>query len=654
MTNKTTKRALLSSVFALVLCFTMLLGTTFAWFTDSVTSGSNVIQTGNLDVEVEYTLDGKTWKKLDGANDIFQKGLWEPGHTEVVALKIMNNGSLALKYAANMNIINEVFGINKNGEKIVLSDILQVTTIIQEANIVGDILVEKIFEGSKNTDTSSTKSFKSANVLGKNETLAPGSAHYVCITVNMPNVGNEANAKDKESVPSIEFGINVFATQNTYEEDSFGNAYDEDAKYDDWNTLADTSWYAPDVTEFTLTTASQLAGLAKIVNTGVDSFEGKTVALGSSVSLEHLNWTPIGTSANQFKGTFNGNGKTISNLYVESTSGFAGLFGYVNGSANISSLRLRNVLVNSIGYTGAENSNAGYYAGALAGYSNGAVTISDVTVTGEVKIFAEALNAGGIIGASASATITNCTVSGEDGSYVKSEKYAAGICGYDNGAYIMSGCSVENVKIETVYYAGGLAGLGGVSYNKTKSPQIFSNSVKNVELVVTSSEAKNANYYGVYVGGVNLYSYSKKPLVLYENTYENVTCTVNGTSVCIQEMGSKFPDGTDKGLVIMPTLKAGNGYHSFLKAAVLDAPNDGTEFVIELVGDSMFTANVKPTIAKGQNIVIKTNGYKLLFVESDDNGALYNEDGTLQSVEITNENKSSYISIKTGGALVIE
>ena len=97
MTNKHTKKALLSSALALILCFSMLVGTTFAWFTDNAVSGSNVIKSGNLDIAVQYTLDGKTWKDLDGATDLFQKGLWEPGHTEVVALRIKNNGSLALK-----------------------------------------------------------------------------------------------------------------------------------------------------------------------------------------------------------------------------------------------------------------------------------------------------------------------------------------------------------------------------------------------------------------------------------------------------------------------------------------------------------------------------------------------------------------------------
>ena len=71
---KITRRAKLLVV-ALVLCFTAMIGSTVAWFTDEVTSKSNVIQSGNLDIEVEYTLDGENWKDLDGANDLFGKGL---------------------------------------------------------------------------------------------------------------------------------------------------------------------------------------------------------------------------------------------------------------------------------------------------------------------------------------------------------------------------------------------------------------------------------------------------------------------------------------------------------------------------------------------------------------------------------------------------
>lgn len=229
--KKSTKRALLSSVVALFLCFSMLIGTTYAWFTDSVTSANNVIKTGNLDIAVEYTLDGETWNDLDGADDLFQKGLWEPGHTEVVALKIENKGSLALKYVANMNIFKEVVGKNKDGGDIVLSEILTVGTLVQEANQIGEIAVELAFKNENMYK--GTTAFKASNVLEENKELLPGSAHYVIIKVDMAEtVGNEAN-HDGVNVPSIEFGLNVLATQLAYENDSFGNDYDKDATYPD-------------------------------------------------------------------------------------------------------------------------------------------------------------------------------------------------------------------------------------------------------------------------------------------------------------------------------------------------------------------------------------------------------------------------------------
>ena len=100
MTNrKSTKRALLGSVVAMVLCLAMLVGATFAWFTDTASTGVNKIQAGNLDVALEYSTDMKTWKEATNATQLFNdKALWEPGHTEVVYLKLVNNGNLALKY----------------------------------------------------------------------------------------------------------------------------------------------------------------------------------------------------------------------------------------------------------------------------------------------------------------------------------------------------------------------------------------------------------------------------------------------------------------------------------------------------------------------------------------------------------------------------
>ena len=236
MNNKrATKRALLTSVMALVMCVVMLVGTTFAWFTDTASTGVNKIQAGNLDIEVEYTLDGETWKDLDRATDIFQKGLWEPGHSEVVGLKIHNAGNLALKYSISMNIANETKGINKAGDEFALSDYLKVKTSTSGGTI-GAGLVAAAFGNRNMSKTWQEVDFKAVNAIAVDVPQPVVSAtypdQYYVIKVYMPEeVGNEANAISVDKTPSIEFGINVVATQDTVERDSFGSDYDKDATY---------------------------------------------------------------------------------------------------------------------------------------------------------------------------------------------------------------------------------------------------------------------------------------------------------------------------------------------------------------------------------------------------------------------------------------
>ena len=225
--KKTARRALFMSVMSLILCCAMLMGTTFAWFTDSVTSASNVITAGNLDLSVQYTLDGKNWADLQGADNLFQKDLWEPGHTEVVALKIENKGSLALKYNAAMNITSETIGKTVGGDDIKLSDILTVSTLTQAANDIGDIALMLAFSGENSVGYENTAKFKEAGVLREDTELHPGDAHYTIVKVDMAEtVGNEAN-HNGVNVPTITFGINLAATQFAYESDSFGNDYDD-------------------------------------------------------------------------------------------------------------------------------------------------------------------------------------------------------------------------------------------------------------------------------------------------------------------------------------------------------------------------------------------------------------------------------------------
>ena len=81
MTNrKNTRRALVLSLLSLLVCCSMLVGTTFAWFTDSVTSGNNHIVAGNLDVELYYKLEADAdWAQVTSETELFDdEALWEP------------------------------------------------------------------------------------------------------------------------------------------------------------------------------------------------------------------------------------------------------------------------------------------------------------------------------------------------------------------------------------------------------------------------------------------------------------------------------------------------------------------------------------------------------------------------------------------------
>ena len=94
---KTTKSALVLSIVSLFLCFTMLIGTTFAWFTDSVTSAGNKIMSGTLQVDLELLdKDSGTWNSIkEDKTALFNYDKWEPGYTEVKMLKVENEGTLA-------------------------------------------------------------------------------------------------------------------------------------------------------------------------------------------------------------------------------------------------------------------------------------------------------------------------------------------------------------------------------------------------------------------------------------------------------------------------------------------------------------------------------------------------------------------------------
>ena len=225
--KKATKRALLTSIMALVMCVVMLVGTTFAWFTDTASTAVNKIQAGNLDVELEYSKDFTEWKKVNDTTKVFEDStLWEPGRTEVVYLRVTNAGTLALKYTLGIYNLYNSTGKNVLGNKYSLSDYVKLGAVEADAAYADRAAAISAVQDSAKT----LNGIGDTGVVGAD--LATNATKVYAMVLYMPTeVGNEANPKNNDPywAAKVSFGISVSATQAMSESDSFGNTYDEDA-----------------------------------------------------------------------------------------------------------------------------------------------------------------------------------------------------------------------------------------------------------------------------------------------------------------------------------------------------------------------------------------------------------------------------------------
>ena len=215
--KKATKRALLTSVTALVMCVVMLAGTTFAWFTDTASTGVNKIQAGNLKVDI---VDKEGTTSLDGKSLSFVKAgptadtgatteiLWEPGCRYLTqGFRIANKGNLALKWKAEINKDNIVNG--------------KVVDTAKDGVSLLDVIDFYVVTGTdENAEAVAIENFK-----GDLEANKTSDVYYIK-GVMQTTAGNDYQNLTLEGIT-----ITVYATQLTAEFDSFDNQYDKDAKY---------------------------------------------------------------------------------------------------------------------------------------------------------------------------------------------------------------------------------------------------------------------------------------------------------------------------------------------------------------------------------------------------------------------------------------
>lgn len=296
------RNALITSVLSLLLCVSMLVGTTFAWFTDEVVSGNNKIIAGTLDVELlmyqngEYVDISDENKPLFGENALVNNTLWEPGKTEIVYLAVANHGNLALKYQ-----------IELSGVTGLLAEAMEFAVIDRHAEnpITSWADVKAAAPTGQFGDVYQTKVMATGAIV-------PGDSavDYIVLAIHMKEeAGNIYQGQE------FQMDISVMATQYEYESDAFGNTYDAEATYS----------YA--------STASEL--VAAVANSGV-------VALSSDIELgEATIAIPAGVSV-----TLDLNGKKIT--ATPPTKGYAisvkGSLTLKNGTLEVDTTDRKNIM----------------------------------------------------------------------------------------------------------------------------------------------------------------------------------------------------------------------------------------------------------------------------------------------------------------------
>lgn len=252
--TKTTKRALLSSVMAMLICVAMLIGTTFAWFTDTDTASVNKIQAGNLEIAIvdaagDDLTEALSFKNVDGRDDI----LWEPGATfRTDKFYIMNKGDLHLTYKIEIN--NTEVSYNK------LNEVIDFCLVDDAGNVFN---------------------------LNRELDLAP-QAKSVALQIQGTMSQDAGNAYQGLSLDGV--AITVYAKQNTVENDMTDETYDEDALYDDE----------------IITVNNADAFIAAFANLEQDQI----ITLTGDIDMTGKAWTPV----RNMGFTLNGNGKTVTGL----------------------------------------------------------------------------------------------------------------------------------------------------------------------------------------------------------------------------------------------------------------------------------------------------------------------------------------------------
>lgn len=314
-------------------------------------------------------------------------------------------------------------------------------------------------------------------------------------------VENDGSERKTENVKNTEEKKYSEEDDNDKNQENSKNDKDSKSKKRSGSVTADTSWfdYKNPKKKYNITSEAQLMGLASLVNqeqarwkpTRLETFKGVTFTLTKDIKLTQQ-WTPIGSSsAVCFAGSFDGNGHTISNVKISSTSTNTGFFGYLKGEGK--NLNLQGTIESSTGS-----------CGGIAGELDSAARISDCT--SDINITA-GIKTGGIAGNNNSGTIQGCINKGD----VTGTYKVGGVVGENWGGKIEN-CGNEGTITSSVR---GVAtfGTGGVAGRSVASTAVISDCY-NIGNIYSATEA---------TGGVAGYTNAEKSTVTNSYNIGNIT-----------------------------------------------------------------------------------------------------------------------------------
>ena len=424
---KSSKRALLISGLALFVCITMLVGSTFAWFTDSVTSAGNKIQAGTLKIDLELLEENGSWTSIkDSQKALFDYDKWEPGYTEVKVLRVTNKGTLALKWIAKLVSANT------------LTDLANVIDVYVNTSATEYPAERENLDNWYNAGTLATFINTIEDTTYGN--LEAGETAYLGLALRMQEeAGNEYQGMDLGGA----FDIMIMATQLTAEEDSFNDQYDFDASYS-----AETDAFKAEL-------AAAKAGDAVTLNLTHDAY------LGTGEKL----LAPEGVDV-----VINGNGHTI---YAD------------NAIHVIAGQRDCDITINDLTIVGKTTDDAIISQNGGVGSVN--IVMNNVTVN--LDAISGVPNWPVCLGGSGTATLTDCVITGAglpSGDYADGNQFFAGALMkvtvinskidsvmLNNGSNGIS--ATLNVDADSEI---------GVVYLEAKDPSVVTGSVENVDEMI--------------------------------------------------------------------------------------------------------------------------------------------------------------------------